>query len=200
MAVAVIVIRFPSRAKTESSFSFSFALQATATMKSTANMHPFYRLFFSKLDPLIMIYSAYRNILTNTSANTNTSALGLYDLDEELYYINSTYHSPNQQQQTFALVAALATMAALVQHYSDDYNLWRIVQLVLLVWNFSFFGGTTYWALSWWWKRGDGAAVGVEGVYCTEVLTLLILARIAFLVGFGTRGRRVIRNGVLYDG
>ncbi|KAL6873320.1 hypothetical protein HDV57DRAFT_248249 [Trichoderma longibrachiatum] len=165
-------------------------------MKSTANMHPFYRLFFSKLDPLIMIYSAYRNILTNTSANTNTSALGLYDLDEELYYINSTYHSPNQQQQTFALVAALATMAALVQHYSDDYNLWRIVQLVLLVWNFSFFGGTTYW---WWW-RGNGTAVGVEGVYCTEVLTLLILARIAFLVGFGTRGRRVIRNGVLYDG
>ncbi|KAL7814670.1 hypothetical protein V8C44DRAFT_325833 [Trichoderma aethiopicum] len=168
-------------------------------MKSTTNMHPFYRLFFSKLDPLIMIYSAYRNILTSTSAHSSTSALGLYNLDEdEDFYNISTYLASNnqQQQQTFALVAALATMAALVQHYSDDYNLWRIVQFVLLVWNFSFFNGTTYW---WWW-RGEGMAVGVEGVYCTEVLTLLILARIAFLVGFGTRGRRVIRNGVLYDG
>ncbi|KAL7824104.1 hypothetical protein V8C26DRAFT_384889 [Trichoderma gracile] len=170
-------------------------------------MHPFYRLFFLKLDPLIMICSAYRNVLTVTPA------VDLYydaiEQEQDMYInnYNNIYHDLyTSRQQLFALITALATMAALLQHYSDDYNLWRIIQFVLLVWNLTFFDRTACWVLSsswwteedvrtgWWWRP-----VGVEAVYCMEVLTLVILVRIAFLVGVWTRGRRVIKNGVLYD-
>ncbi|OTA02094.1 hypothetical protein A9Z42_0024200 [Trichoderma parareesei] len=186
-------------------------------MKSTADMHPFYRVFFLKLDPLIMICSAYRNIFSATSAvdmyydalEEEQEAMYINNNNDNYYnyYNNNIYHDPyTSRQQVFALITALATMAALLQHYSDDYNLWRIVQLVLLVWNFTFFNQTTCWMLSWWWRADDDVKmkgrwrpVRVEDVYCMEVLTLVILVRMAFLVGAWTRGRRVIKNGVLYD-
>lgn len=152
---------------------------------AAANMHPFYRLFFQKLDPLIMIWSGYFNLRNRSFSSTL------------LFWEPSiTVRDVFVLEQVLALMAAVAAMVAVLLHYSDDINVWRIVQVVLLVWNFSCLNGTTFALLvSRPLARVPG---GVECVYCLEVCTVLIIIRIMFLLGVGNRRQSRIKNGVLY--
>ncbi|KAL7942157.1 hypothetical protein V8C42DRAFT_332715 [Trichoderma barbatum] len=161
-------------------------------MASTiANTHPFYRLFFQKLDPIIMVWSAYLNLRKGSF----TSRLVFHHYEDP--YTNPAFRDDFVFEQTLGLMAAVAALAALLQHYSDDLNVWRIIQGVLLIWNFACLNGASF-AL----RLGglfEPVSKGVECVYCIEVCTVLIIIRILFLVGYGGRGsQRIIKNGVIY--
>ncbi|EHK26288.1 uncharacterized protein TRIVIDRAFT_218455 [Trichoderma virens Gv29-8] len=151
----------------------------------SANMHIFYRFFFQKLDPLIMIWSGYVNLRNGSFSSS-------------LFFNRSStqYQDAFVLEQMFALMTTVAVMAALLLHYTDDIKVWRMIQVVLLIWNFACLNDTTF-ALH---LAGPFERVsrGVECIYCVELCTVLILLRLCFLMGVGIWRPR-IRNGVLYQ-
>lgn len=154
---------------------------------STTNMHPFYHVFFQKIDPLIMIYSGYTNL-------RNRSFAVAYP------FHHTGYRGDFFSEQMLGLITALAAMSALTLHYSEDIKVWRLNQVVLLIWNLSCLSGTSdamemdEMAL----PGRRGWSVGFECIYGAKLWTVLIIIRILFLLGIGrTRHGMVIQNGVL---
>ncbi|OPB37129.1 hypothetical protein A0O28_0040410 [Trichoderma guizhouense] len=85
-----------------------------------------YRFFFQKLDPLIMLWSGYVNLRNGSFSSS-------------LFFNNSStrHRDAFVLEQMFALMATVAAMTAMLLHYTDDIKVWRMIQVVLLVWNFA---------------------------------------------------------------
>lgn len=156
-----------------------------AFSSNTANMWIFYRFFFQKLDPLIMLWSGYVN-LRNGSFSSSL-----------FFNSSSTQHRDAfVLEQMFALMATVAAMTAMLLHYTDDIKMWRMIQVVLLIWNFMCMNDTTHAVrLAGPFER---VSKGVNCIYCVEVCTIVIIVRLCFLMGVGI-WRPQIRNGVLYQ-
>lgn len=156
-----------------------------ALSSNTANMWIIYRFFFQKLDPLIMLWSGYVNLRNGSFSSS-------------LFFNNSStqHRDAFVLEQMFALMTTVAAMTAMMLHYTDDIKVWRMIQVVLLVWNFVCLNDTTFAV------RLTGplerVSRGVDCVYCVEVCTILIIVRLCFLMGVGI-WRPKIRNGVLYQ-
>ncbi|KAM0246271.1 hypothetical protein ACHAQJ_010290 [Trichoderma viride] len=155
---------------------------------SVAYIHPLYRLFFQKIEPLITLWTGYANYRNRSFAATflfNTNPVGRDYVFRDVFVL----------EQTLSLMAALTAMSAIVMYYSDDLRLWRRCQLVLLIWNLSCLKGTSDQL-----PRVGAFQVGhfaVECIYCVELCTALILVRLMFLFNVGNRRQYLIKNGVI---
>ncbi|KAK1246771.1 hypothetical protein MKX08_000573 [Trichoderma sp. CBMAI-0020] len=149
-----------------------------APSNAVSYIHPIYRLFFQKIEPVITLWTGYVNLRNHALSG---SLLFNKISSEDDYYL---FRDQFVLEQMLGLMVALMAMAAIVMYYADDIRLWRRCQLVLLVWNLACLKGTS-----------DRT---VECIYCVELCTALVIIRLMFLFNVGNRARGwYVENGVL---
>ncbi|KAL7897615.1 hypothetical protein HDV64DRAFT_279659 [Trichoderma sp. TUCIM 5745] len=148
-----------------------------APSNTISYIHPMYRLFFQKIEPVITLWTGYINLHNRALSGS----LLINKISQEEYYL---FRDQFVLEQMLSLMMALMAMAAIVMYYADDIRLWRRCQLVLLGWNLACLKGTS-----------DET---VECIYCVELCTALVIIRLMFLFNVGNRARGwYVADGVL---
>jgi hypothetical protein len=154
---------------------------------STPHIHPFYRIWFTIVDPAVLVLTILACILVPSTILETTVPASFASYDP-------LSHGPLLHQSA-ALYAFMAIIFGVLLRASNDLKIWRIVQFATLVVDVGLL--ITLWAMLKQQKRLDFDAL-VSGDWLNAGFTVWVAAiRVAFLggLGVGTKPGKKAKRG-----
>lgn len=149
-----------------------------APLAATHDFHPIYRLWFLWIDPILTVAGMYGNLLDH---NTNAEAF-FTDLVPDVHFKPFFY-------QIGGMGTSYLTLFVLLLRYTEDVNVWKIVQLAITWADFTMLlaihTAMTYEGTLWnvaAWRVLDWFSIVITGG-CTVL-------RIAFVLGIGVTPKK----------